>query len=89
MQRGILTLTKAESSLGIELAQSSTQELSNTISKLQLAVNSIEDISTIEVNREEVEALLDSLPMPSDNENLNYKLLRNNLSMFLGEKINN
>jgi hypothetical protein len=86
MQRGILILSKQESSIAIELAQSSAQDLTNMISKLKLAINSPEDTSTIEVDREEVETLLDALSMPSDDENYNNKLLRSNLSRFLSSK---
>jgi len=86
MQRGILSLTKQESKVAIELSNISTQDLATLASKLELALSSSEDISTIEVNREEVEALLDAMPIPSETENPVYKLLRNKLSMFLASK---
>jgi len=86
MQRCILFLTKPESTLAISLAQESGQDLSNLVTKLNLAINASEDVSKIEVNREEVDSILDILPMPKVNEDQNYKLLRNNLLKFLTNK---
>jgi hypothetical protein len=86
MQRGILPLTKLESTLAKQLSQDSTQDLSSLISKLQLAINGTEGTSNIEVNGEEVEALLDAMSIPSDNEDPRYKVLRNKLLMFLAKK---
>ena len=85
MQRGILFLTKPESTLANKLAQLSGQDLSNLVTKLNLAINAHEVVSKIEVNIEEVEALLDSLPIPNAKEEQSYKLLRNKLSEFIGK----
>ena len=86
MQRGILELNKAEAQLSLNLIPQSTQDLSQLAERLTMVVNGAEEISTIEVDRNQVEALLDALPMPSETEDQNYKVLRNKLSMFLVKK---
>lgn len=84
MQRGILNLAKEQSLVALQLIKKSSQNLSQLEDKLELAVNSNQNSSTIEVNRDEVEALLDAFPIPSDSEEASYKSLRNSLVQFLG-----
>ncbi|MDH5533352.1 MAG: hypothetical protein OEX81_02910 [Candidatus Pacebacteria bacterium] len=86
MQRGILEITKPVAQTAINLLANSTQDLSQLFSRLTMVIQGNEELSTIEVDREEVEALLDAMPIPNENEDINYKLLRNILTMFLAKK---
>ncbi len=83
MQRGIISLTKNEAKLAGLLAENSPLDLTSFRAKILLAVNSVEDLNKLEVNRDEVEALLDALPAPSLNQDQNYQLLREKLQSFL------
>lgn len=86
MQRGILELTRVEAQSALNLIRQSTQNLNQLVERLTMAINGDDEVSTIEVDRDQVEALLDALPMPNETEDQNYKVLRNKLSMFLAKK---
>ncbi|NCN87556.1 MAG: hypothetical protein GW941_01525 [Candidatus Pacebacteria bacterium] len=86
MQRGILYLTKNEAQVSYHLLKSSTQDVSGFTQRLELVINGSEELSTVEVSREDVETLLDVLPIPNQSEDPIYKVLRNKLSMFLAKK---
>ena len=86
MQRGIFELNKVEAHLALQLIPQSNQDLSRLFERLVMVLNSPEEISIVEVDRDQVEALLDVLPMPNENEDQSYKVLRNKLGMFLAKK---
>ncbi|NCN03703.1 MAG: hypothetical protein GW942_01350 [Candidatus Pacebacteria bacterium] len=86
MQRGILNLTKKEAQLSDSLLENSIQDVSSFRQRLQLVINGSDELSKIEVNRNDVEALLDSLPIPTKSEDSIYQVLRNKLFMFLAKK---
>jgi hypothetical protein len=86
MQRGILSISKPEAALSLILLESSSQDVSTILQRLQMIIDDEKEESIIEVNREEVEALLDVLPIPSETEDPIYKLLRSKLSVFVTKK---
>jgi hypothetical protein len=86
MQRGILNLTKKEAELSYRLLENSAQNISSFRQRLQLVLKGSEELTKIEVSRDDVEALLDALPIPTDPANPTYQVLRNKLSMFLAKK---
>lgn len=83
MQRGIINLTKTEALLAQLLAENSPSDLTSFRAKVQLALDSIQETSRLEVNRDEVEALLDAFPAPSVDQDQSYLTLRNKLQSFL------
>lgn len=87
MQRGILALTKPELALAIQYGQLARENLANLIPKFELAFRSPKFMSNIEVNREEIETLLDTLPRPEPGQNPDCTtLLRTSLAAFLTKK---
>ncbi len=86
MQRGIINLTKTEAQLAQLLAENSSSDLTSFRAKVQLAINSVQEESKLEVNRDEVEALLDAFPVPSVDQDQSYLTLRNKLQSFLVTK---
>lgn len=85
MQRGILNITKNEAEFSIQLLKNSIQDVYSFLQRLDLVLNGTEEESRVEVSRFEVEVLLDSLPMPSENEEEVYKKLRNKITYFLNK----
>lgn len=83
MQRGVIELTKIESRLAEMLAENSGADLTSLRAKLQLALASALEIDRLEVNREEVEAILDAFPEPGQNQDPSYLSLGNKLRGFL------
>jgi uncharacterized lipoprotein YehR (DUF1307 family) len=86
MQRGILHLTKEEAKLLLQRVSFSVQDISKVAMRLTMAANADQPESTIQVNREEVEALLDILPIPSQENNQQYQVIRSKLTAFLLKK---
>ena len=86
MQRGILTLTKNQILVAFDLTKSSNKNLIQLSNKLQMAIDEVKEEDVIEVNENEVESLLDVLPIPTVGERENYKELRNKLLLFLARK---
>jgi len=83
MQRGIINLTRTEAQLAQLLAENSSLDLTSFSAKVQLAIDSVQETSKLEVNRDEVEALLDVFPAPSSDQDQSYTTLRNKLQSFL------
>lgn len=86
MQRGILELTLTESQLALRVIEKAGVNLPTLTQRLGMAVSDGMETSTIEVDREEVESLLDALPMPSENEEQEFKNLRGKLSQFISQQ---
>lgn len=81
MQRGVIELTEIESRLVEMLAENSQADLTSLRAKLQLARAVATAVIRLEVNREEVEAILDAFPEPG--------ATRDASSLSLGEKLRN
>ncbi|MCL4208861.1 hypothetical protein KJZ63_04525 [Patescibacteria group bacterium] len=86
MQRGIINLTRTEAQLAQLLAENSSLDLTSFRAKARLAVASVEESNKLEVNRDEVEALLDCLPAPAIGQDQSYQQLREKLQSFLVTK---
>lgn len=83
MQRGIISLSTTEARLAELLAENSPLDLTSFRAKVKLAVASDQEINRLEVNRDEVEALLDTLPAPEPGQDQSYQQLREKLQSFL------
>jgi hypothetical protein len=87
MQRGIISLSTTEARLAELLAENSPLDLTSFRAKVQLVVASGQELNRLEVNRDEVEALLDAMPAPEAGQDQSYQLLREKLQSFLIVKI--
>lgn len=83
MQRGIIDFNRDEASLALLLAENTTADLTSLRAKLQLAANGVAEQVRLEVNRDEVETLLDAFPGPTPNQPKSFFSLRDKLGMFL------
>jgi hypothetical protein len=81
MQRGIIILNQAEMA---QLQSRLADQLLPPLLDLKIKNNNlVESNLKIEMSEEDAELLLDTLPIPSSNEDLNLSTLRNSLQSFL------
>jgi hypothetical protein len=87
MQRGMLNLAPSEITYACGLAKTSAQDIKNLLPRLESAARDIGDKSVVhvELSEDEVETLLDSLPMPSKEEDRIVTSMRAKFSQFLGQ----
>jgi len=82
MQRGMLNLTKEEIVGALTAVRQSTQTIPLLLGKLELAKNN-GVASDLEISEDEVEIILDNLPLPKENATVDS--LRVKLSQFLAK----
>jgi len=87
MQRGMLSLAPSEIIYACGLAKTSAQDIKNLLPRLESAARDIgnQPQVQVEVSEDEVETLLDNLPMPSPEEDRTITAIRAKLTQFLGQ----
>lgn len=83
MQRGIISFDRDELGLALLLAENTAADLTSLRAKLQLATGTTTPQVKLEVNREEVETLLDAFPGPTPSQPKSFFSLRDKLGLFL------